>query len=92
MNERTHVKQSAASDELCPLNRHYRQLHHLGHKPVTSKLFGNAPHHELVSERTDEERDQGCHVARHVWSRSPIDMATKEVVDRNVPFAGKLKP
>ena len=92
MIRRTHIEQSTASNELCPLNCHDGQLHHLGNKTVTAKFLRDAAHDQLMSEGTNKERDQGCYVSRDVRSGSPVDMAAEEVMYRNVPLAGKLEP
>lgn len=40
----------------------------------------------------DHERDQGCHIARHVWTGSTINMTAQEVMNRYVPLLRELQP
>ena len=88
----TYVEQLPTSYDLCPLQCHYGQLGHLCHEAVPSKLLGNTTHDKFMTESADKEGDQCSCIAGHVRSGCTIDMATKEMMDWNVPLARKFKP
>lgn len=88
----THVEQCSPLHKIGSLQSHDRQLQHLCQKPITPQLLRDTTHYKFVAERADEKCDQRSHVARHVRSRSKIDMAAQKMMDRDVPFARKLQP
>ena len=53
--ERRIVENPAATNQGAPLDGHDRQLQHHSDKPVTSQLLRDAPHDQLMTQRTDQE-------------------------------------
>jgi hypothetical protein len=64
----------------------------LSEETISPELLSNASHHNLVTDGGDEKRDEGSHGTADVGARGAIDMATEEVVNRNIPFTREFEP
>lgn len=86
------VEQATLPNVLAPLHQHNRHLQHHGHEAVAAEFARNAAHDQLVRKTGNEKGDECRHGSRHGVARSAVDVPPEEVVNGNVPLAGKLQP
>jgi hypothetical protein len=86
------VENGSVADPSAALDQDYRHLQHHRNEAVPTELASDAAHDQLVCYTRDQEGDEGGHGTGHRVTRRRIDMATEEMMDRNVPFTRKLEP
>ena len=90
--EQNIVENGSVTDPSAALDQDYRHLQHHGDEAIPTELAGDASHNQLVCYARNQESDEGGHGTRHGVARCRIDMATEEMMDRNVPFAREFEP
>ena len=86
------VKDALAFNPSSPLQHDDGQLQHHGHEAVAAEFLSDARHDDLVANSADEEGDERGHGLREMRAGCSIDMAAKEMVDRDIPLSGKFEP
>lgn len=90
--DEAYVKDCPTPEQVGLLGRHDGQLQHHANETVSTQLLGDAAHDQLVEDSAHQEGDKHGNGFREVGAGWEVDMAEEEVVNRDVPFAGELKP
>jgi hypothetical protein len=86
------VEDGTVANPWAALDQDYRHLQHHGKETVSTEFASDAPHNQLMCYTRHQEGDECGYGTGHRVARCRVDMATEEMMDRDVPFARELKP